>query len=399
MAGVPFINSLEGLRGLCAMLVVVYHAWLFTSASFHHALARPLLEMSFMAVNAFFVLSGFVLFLPVALRSGAFGNVRNYFLRRASRVFPTYYVAALVTVLAYPLITPGGDAPWAIPADGLFGHFSFLFTFMRVSPDYSGALGMGVNPSTWSMSVEVIYYAILPLIAFTFFRRPVVCAIGAIVFAWFMRMVSTGGGAFGIQLSDHVASRLDMTILVYTGDFALGMLAAYGFALVWQKQWAPQLGAALLVAGVASLVTLSFVFTDVGTTLRSTAHGSANLMLAISFMMTLFVAGLALAPRLLVRPLDNWLMVWFGKLCYGIYIAHYPVMAFLVFTVGVLGTDLDGTLTGWAVLVATAGPLTIALGWLSYRYLELPARRWARAQTAKAQEPAVVTAERRAGAA
>ena len=63
-----------------------------------------MLSSGFLAVSLFFVLSGFVLYLPVARRGGTFGSVGAYARRRLARVLPAYYVVLLVCLIAFPLM-------------------------------------------------------------------------------------------------------------------------------------------------------------------------------------------------------------------------------------------------------------------------------------------------------
>ena len=81
--------------------MVVYHAWVLTGGPLLGG-GRALLSAGFLAVDLFFVLSAFVLFLPTA-RSGEFGSRREYARRRAARILPAYYVALVVALICFPL--------------------------------------------------------------------------------------------------------------------------------------------------------------------------------------------------------------------------------------------------------------------------------------------------------
>ena len=84
------VPPLDGLRGLASLLVAIFHCWVFTDARLGDGDLRALVAAFGRGVDFFFVISGFVLFLPVVLREGSFGDVRAYFVRRVARIVPVY---------------------------------------------------------------------------------------------------------------------------------------------------------------------------------------------------------------------------------------------------------------------------------------------------------------------
>jgi peptidoglycan/LPS O-acetylase OafA/YrhL len=93
------IRSLTGLRGVAAAYVVLYHMHLFELCS---GAAATVLTHGYLAVDLFFVLSGFVMALTYAeLFEGGFsaGRYRDFLVRRIARVYPLYVVVTLVCYL------------------------------------------------------------------------------------------------------------------------------------------------------------------------------------------------------------------------------------------------------------------------------------------------------------
>ena len=127
-AGQAFLPELEGLRGVAAWGLVLYHTWVFSSGS---ALAwdlgpatvfLPALQSS---VVLFFVLSGFLLYRPFAAALAAgepFPSVRAYFRNRALRILPAYWVVVLVSsaVLNADVVAvhTGGNVVGALASPG-----------------------------------------------------------------------------------------------------------------------------------------------------------------------------------------------------------------------------------------------------------------------------------------
>lgn len=121
----PQVPVLDSFRGLAAMGILLYHCWrLSGEPALGGGPVRDGLSAGFLAVTLFFVLSGFVLFLPVARRDGVFGPVRAYARRRVARVVPAYYAVLIVCLPAYPLLTTGamaGRVTWeSVLAHGVF---------------------------------------------------------------------------------------------------------------------------------------------------------------------------------------------------------------------------------------------------------------------------------------
>ena len=154
--------ALDGVRGLAALSVLVYHVWLYTQAHPDATnrtgwLDYPLHELR-LGLVAFFVLSGFLLYRPwlrAALGETATPRLGSYLLRRAARVVPAYYLALAGSVaLLWNLdAVPGVRIPAATDIP-LFAVFAENF--------FDGPL-MSLDPPMWTLSVEVSFYLALPL--------------------------------------------------------------------------------------------------------------------------------------------------------------------------------------------------------------------------------------------
>ncbi|MEA2190009.1 MAG: hypothetical protein QOI73_130 [Solirubrobacteraceae bacterium] len=156
---------------------------------------RNLLSSGFLAVSLFFVLSGFVLYLPVARRDGAFGPLGAYARRRLARVLPAYYVVLIVCLIAYPLLVTSAISEH-VTAGSLVAHALLVQQEARLVPGYSGSLGLGVDPVVWTLSLEALFYLLLPLVAGLFWRRPwQLLALAVAVGAGGRVLLGGGGGA------------------------------------------------------------------------------------------------------------------------------------------------------------------------------------------------------------
>ncbi|MDQ6797957.1 MAG: acyltransferase family protein, partial [Actinomycetota bacterium] len=118
------VPAIDGFRGLAALTVVLFHV--VNGAGLPMlggGSLRDVFMSGYVGVDFFFVISGFVLFLPTVLAGGRFGNVRAYGVRRAARILPAYYAVLVVAVVLQPLLS---FSDTALPWDGHAGTLSFL---------------------------------------------------------------------------------------------------------------------------------------------------------------------------------------------------------------------------------------------------------------------------------
>ena len=337
---------------------------------------RDLLSSGFLAVSLFFVLSGFVLFLPVARRGGSFGSVRTYARRRAARILPAYYVVLIVCVLAYPLMVTAaiGDQ---VSAGSVLAHLLLVQQEARLIPGYSGALGLGVDPVVWTLSLEALFYLLLPVVAGAFWRWP-----------WRATVLAVAVGVAGRLLLDGAAGR-DQGILLssfplHLGDFAAGMGAAMLYVR-WREgpagRWRPPpwlaTGAALAGSAVALGALIASGGADAGA-VRAGIRGDAALMALLPFAFAAAICGMALAPAAARRPLELAPLRWVGTVSYGVFLVHYPVLLLGRTSLNIVH---DGSNEAFLLLTAFALPVSLLLGWLSWIAVERPARRLAQQRT------------------
>lgn len=147
--------ALDGLRAVSILLVVVFHVG---SATFVWANGR-------LGVAVFFVLSGYLittLLLRENERDGRI-SVSGFYLRRAFRILPLYYVVLALYVVLYMGIGLGGRGE-------LRHSLPWFLTYMN---DFRPGILGGSTPYTqsWSLGVEEKFYFVWPLLAFVLLPR------------------------------------------------------------------------------------------------------------------------------------------------------------------------------------------------------------------------------------
>jgi peptidoglycan/LPS O-acetylase OafA/YrhL len=199
------LRSLDALRGFASLAVVAYHAINYGADSrmsgnmpLDSALFRAIyrvLDLGYLGVPLFFVLSGFCIHFRYAAAHAKHGEfdvpVGDFFKRRFSRLYPAYFVALCGTMLlllaayvtgkgAYTLSTYGEHPLRAMAID--FGMHASLLHGLHPSFWKSGG-----NAVYWTLALECFFYLLyIPLIAFrrrtgAFTTLFAVCAMGLIV--------------------------------------------------------------------------------------------------------------------------------------------------------------------------------------------------------------------------
>ena len=147
------LRSLDGLRGVAILLVVVYHLFPHRGAGFLGYLTSG----AWFGVDLFFVLSGFLITGILFDTQGAPFFYRNFYIRRALRLSPVYIV--FIALAAIFQRQPTGH-PWYISAAFILYASNLVLFFI---PNFQWGLPV-VTGHTWSLAVEEQFYLMWPWI-------------------------------------------------------------------------------------------------------------------------------------------------------------------------------------------------------------------------------------------
>ncbi len=345
--GIRHVPSLDGLRGIAALMVFLTHA---TGALSLPESTRRLLFGSpltvllqpFGAVQLFFLLSGFVL-ASSASRGNRPGDLGQFYVRRIFRIHPPYVFAVLLAWgLGFLRYAPGaGLSPWPfggwlnahIPPDQLLR--SLLFP----GPAY-GQLTVG-----WSLGVEMFYSLLLPFMMLI-----------AIRIHWLaLLLLSFGGLAIASVGGPHA------WILGFGLHFSLGIAVYTGRARIAAfLRAAPRAsGRILMVLSVAifSLPVLRHGGTEAMNQIFAGVGGAGILIGAMA------VPGVA---AFLASPPVAFL----GRIAYSFYLLHIP----LIVQCGRIVGGPVGPL-GAVGFVLLSLIVCVSISFLSYEWLERPSIR------------------------
>lgn len=331
------LRALTGARGLAAWAVVLYHirgaiAWLPVSA-------ERVLAKGYLAVDFFFLLSGFVIWLTWGPKLSEQGGaaVPRFWQKRVARIWPLHALMLTFGVaLAIALAMTGRSDP-AFP-------FAELPLHVLLMQNWGLTDGLHWNDPAWSISCEAAAYLLFPLLACRLdWRRLSTITLVAIAAALLLglHLVMRGEPSLGADIPRYGVVRC-------LAEFGCGTIVA---ALYLRR---PPLAAPLSLAILA---------------LAAGASGAAEtLAVPVAFAALLLVVALTAGRR--GNPLEWRAVHYLGDISYATYLSHF--LLWKAFKLAVV-TDADAVPP---LHVAAYLAIVLAASVVLYHWWERPAQRF-----------------------
>jgi peptidoglycan/LPS O-acetylase OafA/YrhL len=309
------LRQLDGVRGCAILLVLVWHYYCCqvraTPGSFAYE-AGFWLRLTWSGVDLFFVLSGFLITGILLDNRDASNYFSTFYIRRACRILPLYYVFLFGFVITTGLLFGPTDRwRWVLNEPlPLWSHATFTQNILMGSKMTFGSNWLG---ATWSLAVEEQFYLVLPLLVYFLPRRVLpILFLGLICSAVMLRAYATNRFQAYVGAPWRADSLMTGALLAW----CVRNEAFLGFVTRHRLKLYPILAA---LAGGAVLITW-----------RGPRHGAAfdHVWLACLcgvFILAAYVHGEGWFARCLRWPV----LVWFGTLSYGIYLFHQPISGLL----------------------------------------------------------------------
>lgn len=327
------ILSLDGLRAIAILMVLVSHFWMYSVS--HNGLNR-LFQSGWMGVDLFFVLSGYLI-TGILLRTRERPTYfRTFYLRRTLRIFPPYYALLIVVFVALPLVHPINEN---LRKHGwMFWLYIGNFLFAAHGWQTMRALNL-----TWSLAIEEQFYLLWPALIRLVNRSFGAICIGICVALPVVRFALWKAGVGWMWMHVMMPLRAD--------SFAWGALVAlYPRRFAW---------AAALVIPIAILTGLRDYYQP--EELVGTIGYSLNAACAAGLI------SWALADGRFARVLSWRPLRYIGEVSYGIYLYHALCFVAVAYVV-----HFHHTIAGGLEQIVVASAVALGVAAFSYHFFERP---------------------------
>lgn len=346
----PWLPSLQSLRGLAALWVVLYHVDVTLWGHGLALLPLPGTRIGWLGVDLFFVLSAYLLGQPFL--EGRARPYPTFLADRFLRIAPAYYASALVAMLVILWVVPQNWSPWWASASLFFVNNLHVGTYFAL------------NPAFWSLAVEMQFYLILPLLArlFTGRRWPWGLALCVLV-SLAVRAVTFDWALVG-------APWISPFNALFVGTFGLpSFLAHFGLGLAAARLRTVPHPTLAAIIGLPLVLVPALLWIPA----TSVAFGFESLA---GQLLVRPIAAAGFTLWILAAASAGWLrtaLAWgpllrLGDMSYSLYLIHIPVQI-------VVDHAVDG-LNNPGLFALLAVPASLVCGAVLYYAVERPAQQW-----------------------
>jgi peptidoglycan/LPS O-acetylase OafA/YrhL len=341
MNGRGELRALTSVRGIAAWWVVLYH--LRGSLAGLPGTAEAALAKGYLAVDFFFLLSGFVLALSHGerLRSGGIAAVPDFLRRRIARIWPLHAVMLGFALLLLVMLRASGRTAPEFPLAELPAHLLLVQAWGFADP-------LRWNDPAWSISCELAAYLLFPLWAMTidWHRHATPLLLGVIAM-----LLLALSAAFALRGADMLGQDiLHLGVVRCLLEFATGTLVN----ALWRR-WRER-RAVFASFGIAALLGMAWRL-------------GAPETLAVPAALAALLLGLALTAGRPGNPLEGALLHRLGEISYATYLCHF--LLWFAFKLAFVRTAT----IGWP-LAALYLLLVLAASVALHHRVERPAQRW-----------------------
>jgi peptidoglycan/LPS O-acetylase OafA/YrhL len=343
MSAGPELRALTSVRGIAAWMVVLYHIRLSVAGlpeGWVHVFAK-----GYLAVDFFFLLSGFVIWLSwnERLRTRGWSDVPAFLHKRLARIWPLHLaVLGGAVVLALAMAAAGKHNPVEYPFDELPAHILLI-------QNWGFIVKLAWNDPAWSISCELAAYLAFPLLVRAVDWRALpswLVTAAAAAFLVILAAAMAGVPTLGTDIPHYGVIRC-------LTEFAAGS----AICALWLRWKAAPVLPAILAFGLTLVMAAGWVV------------GMPE-ALAIPFALAGLLLGLALTSGLRGNPLDRAPLHYLGEISYATYLSHF--MLFVVFKLALV----DDAHAIPPVLIGLYLAMVLGCSVALYHLVERPAQTW-----------------------
>ncbi len=353
------LDALTGARGIAAWFVVLYHI----RTAFTDAVPESLISIfakGYLAVDLFFVLSGFVMWLNYGEKFARDGlrAAPDFLVRRIARIYPLHF-AILLAMIAFTIALSATDRyssehyPWAeLPL-----HFLLMQNWGLTD-------SLTWNDPAWSISTEFGAYLILPFAALAFAKRQlsipmILAAIVTLCTLESTIIFASGAATIGHNIESNGLVRCVLEF--FSGVFV---------CMAWQQASKAE-NRFLTITSIILIVVLTV----------NAALGWVNTIFVVPLVCSATVYLLARSSGWSGNPLSSRPLTYIGEISYSTYLVHF--FLWVVFKLIFVDDRFNVSITHIMIYLS----MTLIVSALLYRFVEQPGRKLVQ-QLAGKQRPA-----------
>ncbi|MDE1152160.1 MAG: acyltransferase [Micavibrio sp.] len=331
-----YVPALDGMRAIAVLLVIVFHATTGLAT-----------QGGYIGVDIFFVLSGFLITTILMDEQEETGGIRlrDFYLRRFFRLMPAVLLMLAGYFITWPFF-------WDLTLAEVMRNMTLVGFYLA---DYSVAFWYVPEElsHSWSLSVEEHYYILWPLILIGLSRLPLKRRMIIMLAFYLLVTVWRDYNAFIVSYWRVAYNRFD----THCSGLILGGLLAF---FMKTKRVIPYANFIL----PALLLPLAYLMTRLPWGKRE----SMLVLITLTEVATFFAIYVCLTQsgKIFVRGLSSQPLKYLGKISYGLYLYHFPIIFYLRAHYSTQVTLVDGMI------------LTLIIAAASFHLVERPIVNWAR---------------------
>ena len=307
-----FIPEIDGLRFIMVIAIVAYHLSGFLivkdltnyTSDYNFDFIFRFIQNGDIALHLFFVLSGFILGLPFAknhLLGGEKINIKNYIIRRITRVEPPYIIAMIFLLIATIFYTDNYTTEKAIKS--FLASITYTHNFI-----YGKEVLPLINTIAWSLEIEIQFYILAPLLSLIFTVKNKFYRRGSILI---LSMI--------FSILSHYTQFSFISILDYLQFFLIGFLLVDLYIMVETEK------KNTVLRNIITIVSLLLIFSlDIHD--FSVLYKKILWEIIVLFLIIIVYYNVIIYKSLPI--LSHKIITNIGGMCYSIYLLHFSIISF-----------------------------------------------------------------------
>ena len=344
MSKIVHFKGLNGIRAIAAVGVMLAHIFGDLGQLGLKKLPESL-NIASLGVTMFFTLSGFLItFLLLKEKTSSDKNqidISNFYVRRILRIWPLYFFYIIICLITY----------WVFSID-YDKSMLFYYVFLLANVPLIIETTLPFIGHLWSVAVEEQFYLFWPWFSKIDTKKILIYTILLVLALIFIKDLS-------YILGNRYNYKIPLITLTVTRFYCM-LIGCIVAILYFQKSiWIERL-TNKYVSIIAWLVMLLAI-------IDKFQISSALIDHEIMSIITVIIILNQITEKNRIINLDNWLLDFFGKISYGIYIYH-PIIIFL--TIKFFGKFKNDVFINYSLVFSVIFGLTILVSYLSFHFFE-----------------------------